>query len=193
MNKLKNVLLVSGIVASSIATTSVLAEGVTFLPLAKEGYKPEAAVSLIGGVMEPTDSNADSSSILGAELSFRCVLLQVGDNQLRQQLSYTTWEKNNLKLQNIELNAHYQMPVANDLKIGVGPGVGIIMTDLSGSDNPTFFGAQLGASAHYTGLGPIFLGAEARYQITNKDKFVSGAEEDNMNNWRVAAKVGYIF
>lgn len=193
MNKTVKII-TAGLALSSITLSSAaFAEGVVVLPVMKDGYKPEAVASVMFGSMKPTQSGADSSTVMGAELSFRCVLLQVGDNQLRQQLSFTTWEKNNLTLQNIELNAHYQVPVAQDLKIGVGPGVGLIMTDLSGSDNPTFFGAQLGASAHYTGFGPVFVGAEWRYQLTNKDKFTSGGAEDDMNNWRAVAKVGYMF
>lgn len=193
MNRFQKVILNAGMASGLLITNSAFAEGVSFLPVTKEGYEPEAVVSLIGGVMDSTAEGADSSSIVGAELSFRCVLLQVGDNQLRQQLSFTSWEDNGLTLQNLELNAHYQVPVAPDLKFGIGPGVGIIMTDADGTDNPTFFGAQFGASAHYTGFGPVFLGAEARYQITNEDKFTSISAEDNMNNWRAAVKVGYMF
>jgi len=193
MKKINKAVLSGLVVMGLTVSTSTYAAGVSILPVTQEDYKPEAVISVMGGMMDPTQEGADSSTILGAELSFRCILLQVGDNQLRQQLSFTTWEKDSLTLQNIELNAHYQVAVANDLKVGVGPGFGVVMTDLSGSDNPTFFGAQLGASLHYTGMGPVFLGAEARYQVTNKDKMISGGTEDNLNNWRAAVKVGYIF
>jgi len=67
------------------------------------------------------------------------------------------------------------------------------MTDVDGSDNPTFLGAQVGASVHYTGMGPVFLGAEWRYQLTTEESFASGLAKDNMNNWRAAAKIGYMF
>ena len=185
---------VAGAVASSVLlTSSAFAEGVVVLPVTKPGYEPEAVASLMFGTVQPSDSDADSQSIIGAELSFRCIFLQIGDNQLRQQLSFTSWEDGGLTARNIELNAHYQIPVAEDTKIGVGPGVGLILTDLSGSDNPTFLSAQLGASVHYTGLGPVFLGAEWRYQITTKESFYKGFGDDDMNNWRLAAKVGYMF
>ena len=174
-------------------TSSAAAAGVVFLPITKSGYELEPTVSLMVGTMKGTQDGAESSSIIGAEFAFRCGLVQMGDNQLRQQLSITNWDKNSLNMKNIELNLHYQMPVAKDVKVGFGPGVGVILTDLAGSDNPTFFGGQLGASVNYAGLGAISLGAEARYQVTNKDSFVSGGTEDNMNNWRVAAKVGYSF
>ncbi len=175
-----------------VSSTAAMAETV-FLPITKDGYELEPTVSLMAGTMKPTADGAESSSIIGAEFSFRCGLVQMGDNQLRQQISFTNWEKNNQTLRNLELNLHYQVPVAEDVKVGFGPGLGVILTDQSGSDNPTFFGAQVGASVHYTGFGPVFLGAEARYQVTNKDKFSSSGKEDNMNNWRVAAKVGYSF
>ena len=51
------------------------------------------------------------------------------------------------------------------------------------------FAFQLGASVHYTGMGPLFLGAEARYQIT-EELGDSGEEADNS---RVAIKVGVQF
>lgn len=108
--------------------------------------------------------------------------MQVGDNQLHQQLSLTTWGKDNLTLQNIELNAHYQVAVANDLKVGVDPGFSVIITEPSGIDNPTFFGAQPGTSPHYTDMSPLFLGAEARYQVTNKNKMISSGAEDSLSN-----------
>jgi len=192
VNKLQK-LITSGIAVSAIAMSSVASAEVVVLPVAKDGYQFEPTVSLMFGTVQPSDSDADSQTIVGAELSFRCFLLQVGDNQLRQQLSLTQWEDGGLTARNLELNAHYQVDVAKDTKVGFGPGLGLILTDLSGSDNPTFLSAQLGASVHYTGLGPVFLGAEWRYQLTTEESFASGFGEDDMNNWRAAVKVGYSF
>jgi len=182
-----------GLAASAIALSSTASAEVVVLPVAKDGYQFEPTVSLMLGTVQPSDSDADSQTIMGAELSFRCVLLQVGDNQLRQQLSFTQWEDNDFTAQNLEINAHYQIDVAKSTKVGFGPGVGLILTDGPVGDDPTYFAAQLGASAHYTGLGPVFLGAEWRYQLTTEESLGSGLGKNDMNNWRAAVKVGYSF
>ena len=192
MNKVEKIFAI-GLAASIIGMSSTAAAEVVVLPLIKDGYQFEPTASLMLGTVQPSDSDSDSQTIIGAELSFRCLLLQVGDNQLRQQLSFTQWEDNDFTARNLELNAHYQIDVAKATKVGFGPGVGLILTDAPVGDNPTFFSAQLGASVHYSGLGPVFLGAEWRYQLTTEESFSSGSSEDDMNNWRAAVKVGYSF
>jgi len=192
MNNIQKIFSIS-LIASVITLSSTASAEVVVLPVAKDGYQFEPTVSLMLGTVQPSDSDADSQTIMGAELSFRCLLLQVGDNQLRQQLSFTQWEDNDFTARNLELNAHYQIDVAKATKVGFGPGVGLILTDAPVGDNPTFFSAQLGASVNYSGLGPVVLGAEWRYQLTTEESFSSSASEEDMNNWRAAVKVGYNF
>lgn len=187
-----------GLGAAMLVSQSVQAEGWQFLAGKEPGYKAEPIISLMAGQMSPDDSDLDSGTIIGAELSLNCVLLQPPTNRLRQQISVTRYDETidgvDLTITNIELNPHYVVEVAPNVEVGGGPGLGFVMTsaDFDGSKDPNYFAFQLGASVHYTGL-PVFLGAEWRYQMTTDEEFVSGGTKDDINNSRFAVKVGYAF
>jgi len=185
MKRLATVTALASLLAAPVAS----AEGWTFLAGTKEGYTAEPAVSLMLGQMSPDSGNASASSIAGLELSLNCPLLQPPSNRIRQQVSLTRYDDSGFKMTNIEINPHYIVEVAPGLEVGGGPGLGYIITD--GKDkNPGLFGLQLGLSAHYTGKGPFFVGAEWRYQFTTEGDFGADGKTD-LNNSRVALKLGY--
>ncbi len=156
-----------------------------------DDYKAEPAVSIMLGQMDPGD-NMDSDTISGIELSLNCPLVKSPSNRVRQQISYTSYDDNGVEIASIELNPHYIVAVASGLEIGGGPGLGYVMVDSAAGDG-SVFALQLGVSAHYTLQSPLFIGAEARYQITGEDDFGGGGPEDDINNYRIALKVGYSF
>ncbi len=161
-----------------------------FLAGTKDGFVAEPAISLMLGQMDP-GNNMDSDIITGIELSLNCPLLQPPSNRIRQQASYTTYDDNGVKITSLEINPHYVVEVAPGLEIGGGPGLGYVMVD-NGVADDAVFGLQLGVSAHYTLQSPLFIGAEARYQITGEDNFGAASKSD-VNNYRIALKVGYSF
>jgi len=156
----------------------------------EDDYVAEPTVSIMLGQMDPGD-NLDSDTISGLEFSLNCPLVKPPSNRIRQQVSFTTYDDQGVEITSIELNPHYVVEVSPGLEIGGGPGLGYVMVD-SGTSDESVFALQLGISAHYTLQSPLFIGAEARYQITGEDNF-GGSEEDDINNYRIALKVGYSF
>ncbi len=170
------------------ATGAQAADGWTFLAGTKEGYVAQPAVSVMFGMLDPDVDGADSDAITGIELSLNCPLLQPPTNRIRQQISYTSYDKDGLEIDSFELNPHYVIETSPGLELGFGPGIGYVSAKSAGFDD-SVFAFQLGASAHYTAMGPLFLGAEARYQMTGD---LDGTN-DGIDNFRFAVKVGYAF
>lgn len=177
--------------ASTLLSASAYAEGWTFLAGGKPGYSAEPALSLMAGQMSPQPSGMKDGTLTGLEFSLNCPLLQPPSNRIRQQLSVTRYDESGVKVTNIELNPHYVVEVSPGLELGGGPGLGYLMADTAARD-PGLWGLSIGVSAHYFAMGPLFLGAEYRYQVTTEEDF-GGASKDNLNNGRFAVKVGYSF
>lgn len=187
----------TGIIASAVAMTLVAggaqaAPGWTWLAGTKPGYKVEPTVAAMLGRISPGDEFR-SSTILGAELSLNCSLLQPPTHRIRQQLSFTRASTGGVKIHNYEINPHYVVQISPGFEIGGGPGLGYVTIDTPTGDGGVF-GFQLGASAHYRGTGPLFVGAEMRYQFTGDDRFGgAGSPRTDANNFRFAIKAGYSF
>lgn len=162
----------------------------TLLAGSQDGYKAEPAVSVMLGQMDPGD-NMDSGTITGIELSLNCPLIQPPSNRIRQQVSVTSYDEQGVEITSIELNPHYVVEVSPGLEIGGGPGLGYVMVD-NATSNDSVLALQLGVSAHYTLQSPLFIGAEARYQITAEDNFGAATKSD-VDNFRFAIKAGYSF
>ena len=156
----------------------------------KEDYKGQPAVSVMLGQMDPGD-NMDSDTITGIELSVNCPLVKPPTNRIRQQVSYTKYDDKGVEITSLELNPHYVVKVSPGLEIGAGPGLGYVMVDNATSDG-SVLALQVGVSAHYTLQSPLFIGAEARYQITGEDNFGAATKSD-VDNFRFAIKAGYSF
>lgn len=171
-----------------LSGTVQAAEQWTWLAGAQDGYSAQPTISLMAGHMDPGD-NMDSDTVSGLELSLNCPLLQPPSNRIRQQLSYSKYEDGGVEIESIEINPHYVVEVSPGLEIGGGPGLGYVMVDkAAGGGN--VLALQLGASAHYHGSSPLYLGAEVRYQITGDDNFGAATESD-VDNYRVLLKLGY--
>ncbi len=170
-------------------TGEALAGGWTFLPVKEEGFRAQPTLALTGGWVDPDTRLGGSAGAYGAELSFNCLLLQPPRNRIRTTLSYMRYDDQGLKLNDFELNPHYVVELSERLWVGGGPGIGLVKADTSGED-ATMLAFQLGASLHYR-LDRLFLGAEARYQITQSDRYgPAGNTDSGVNNFRVLAKVG---
>lgn len=170
----------------SVAAGSSHAAGWSFFPVKQADFKAEPTLALMGGALNPSPSGLDTDRAFGAELSFNCIAVQPPEGKLRTQLSYTQYDDNGLKINSLEINPHYVWPVAHGLELGVGPGIGYV-TGKAGGQDENAWALQLGASLHYRS-GPLFLGAEVRYQATQDD--FGG---DDLDNTRVMLKVGYNF
>ncbi len=181
----------AGLIATGFGAGAAHASGWTILAGTKPGYTAEPTVSLMLGRMSPGDEFR-SATIVGAELSLNCPLLQPPTNRVRQQISFVSYDKGRTEINSLEINPHYVVEVAPGLELGAGPGLGLVMVDTPGGDG-TVLGLQFGASAHYHASSPLFIGAEARYQVTTEDRFGSGGPKTDVNNFRFAIKLGYSF
>jgi len=178
--------------ALTVAAGTAQADGWTFLPATKPGYKAEPTVAVTAGYLSPDSSFTDGAVAYGAELSMNCALIQPPSNRVRTTVSYLAFDDGGLKLTDIELNPHYVVELSDKLWVGGGPGVGVVMADTSDKD-ATMLAFQLGASAHYR-MDKLFVGGEARYQFTQSKDYGNSANPDSgVNNWRALVKVGFNF
>ena len=175
------------VMAFSLSVTAADDKGWRFLPGLDGDFEKAPTVSLMTGMMSPKDG--DSGKILGVELSFNCPLLQPPTNKIRQQISYAQYDENGVKVSSIEINPHYVFEITPRLSIGGGPGFGYVSVDATGAD-ANMFAMQLGGSVHFNVTEMFFLGADARYQMTENEDF-GGTK--GMDNWRMAMKAGISF
>jgi hypothetical protein len=143
--------------------------------------------SVTGGVMDP--QHVKSGDAWGLELAMNCGLLQAPTGVIRTKLSVTKFDKGGLDLTTVELNPRWTTPIARDLTLGVGPGIGWVKAD-SGSRNVDMFAWQVGADLDYR-IGQLNLGLGARWQDTVNKTVATG--QAGADNWLVQAKVGVAF
>jgi hypothetical protein len=177
----------------SIITTAILLAAIgvqaewSMLPVTEATYKPDPIVSLKVGSLKSTHANSEALTTTGVEANFECPLLK-GTAPIRQQLSYNRGEESGATTSTIEVNPHYMVNLAENLNLGFGPGFGVIMMDAPGLSK-NIGALQLGTSIQYL-TGPLYAGAEVRYQYTEQVAF---GTEKGINNTMTSAKVGYKF
>ncbi|MDT8448060.1 MAG: hypothetical protein RRB13_14300 [bacterium] len=180
----KIVMTLAGILAATGAFAETSASGNQLFPVVDSSYQANPVLSLVGGSMNPKEG--DGGSVVGVELSLDCPLFQPSKGQVRQQVSYTTYDKNNVKITNIELNPHWMTELSDGFFAGFGPGLGLVQTSVTGGNSNSYLALAVGGSASYRS-GPIQAGLEYREQFTQE------VDRTNVNNNRILFKVGYVF
>jgi len=160
------------------------------LPVLDDDYKAEHGYALMVGYQDPNIDNVDGALAYGVEASLNCPLLKVPMNYIRQKISISYSDNDDLTLTSIEINPYYRMPIVTDLEVGVGPSLGATIAKANG-ESVTKFGYGLGADIEYD-MGGMFLAFEARYQLTSEADFGNGAKTE-LDNLRTMAKIGYKF
>lgn len=158
-----------------------------FLPVLKDGYKPEFVLSAVGGALDP--KGADRDTYAGVELAFNCGLFQTPVGVVRTKVSYGGYDHDGLEYRSFEVNPRWTMPVAQNLSFGVGPGIGYVRTE-AGDRDAHMFAWQLGADLDYR-MGRLNLGLGARWQDTLDKSVAPGIK--GVENWLVQAKIGLAF
>jgi len=182
-------LALSALALTVAAPLPAAADGWTVLPATGSDYEAAPTVALLGGFQDPAVDGVDADGAYGVEVGLSCPTLAPPAGRIRQQISLTRFDNDGLELTSMEINPHYLVDIARDLAVGVGPGLGYVVAD-AGGDSDGVFALQAGASLHYR-QGPLFLGAEARYQWTQEADL--GALETEVDNHRVLAKAGLAF
>lgn len=158
-----------------------------FLPGLDKNFEHGFVASVTGGIMDP--QHVSSGGAWGLELAMNFGLLQTPTGVIRTKLSVNKFDKGGLDLTTVELNPRWTVPIAKDLTLGVGPGIGWVKAD-GGARTVDMFARQAGADLDYR-IGQLNLGLGARWQDT-VNKTVSAGRE-GADNWLVQAKVGIAF
>ena len=178
----------SAALLTSFSTASFADKGWAFFPGLEDGFIFDPTLSVMAGRMQSTSLVGAAANGTGLELSINCPMLQPPTNRVRQQISFYQYKDGDSILQTFELNPHYVIEAMPKLEIGGGPGVGYVRADVDGrTANMVAF--QLGGSIHYR-INKIFIGAEARYQFTNKADVGIGTA-NGAKNARALLKIGY--
>lgn len=178
-----------------MSTRPALADNWILLPGKSDDFNTNPTLSVMIGSQNPDIPGVSNDSIAGMELSFNCPLLQPSNSdtgaKIRQQVSLNNFNDDTLEITSLEINPHYVINTSSGLGIGFGPGIGYVQAETA-TARKSMFTLQVGASLHYTAMDFLFLGAEARYQLTESDAFTSPTHT-GADNFRVALKVGVNF
>lgn len=178
----------AAVAALSLSGPAVAAD---FLPVLNADYRPDPVIAVLGGTENPDVDGSGSDSVAGLELSLACPLLELEGPGIRQQISVTRYDNDGLELTHVELNPHYLIPLATDLALGVGPGLGYVDASRDNGDDDGVLALQAGVSLHYR-TGPLFLGAEYRYQWT-EEADLGATNDTELDTQRAVAKFGVSF
>ncbi len=181
-------LLIAATFALTALTMPALGQGWAFPAAAQPGWSANTTVALKMGIMVP-DSSIGSGLAGGFELAVDDPLFQLPYGKIRDQFSYNRFDHGGLELQTLEFNPHYMVPLADNLWVGGGPGVGWAFTHADSGPSPDMWTAQLGANTYYT-AGQLMIGLESRYQWTG-DERVGGMSSGD--NWLTMLKIGYAY
>lgn len=179
-------------VAVLILALPASASALEAFPVLDEGFEAEPTISVLGGTQSSEVDGVGSGTAAGAEISLACPVFKVeGPGSVRQQISVTRFDKDGLEQTHLEINPHYLVPLSPSFALGVGPGLGYVAASPDNGDDDGVFALQAGVSLHYR-AGPLFLGAEYRYQWTQKAD-LAGESDTELDNQRAVAKVGVNF
>ncbi len=143
-------------------------------------------IALLGGAMRGEGDDTDWKGFYGVELSFECLL----SDSTRSQLQLTNYDHDGLQMLQLSANPHYIFNRGDAVEFGAGPHIGVARVEI-GNEDDTIFTYGVGASLRSDITENFFLGAEARYEWTTDAEF--GGIEDDLNNAKVFAKIGYSF
>jgi len=158
----------------------------TFYQVDEEVASMPMGFALLGGVMKGEGDSTDWNPVYGAELSFECLF----SSAVRSQLQYTHYDEDGLMMQQLSANPHYIFNPGATIEVGFGPHIGVAKVEIANEDD-TIFTYGVGASLRSDITDNFFIGAEARYEWTTDATF--GGVDDNLNNAKVFAKLGFSF
>lgn len=186
--------LVSVITAAALSTSAVGAEReFKILPVFTDAnWCGQTEVAAVIGSSNFDKDELSTGVNYGVELSFDCPVFTLpGDHLLRQQLTLSRYDKDNFEVTVIEMNPYYFFDIANDLVLGVGPGIAAVHGNPDNGDSKWAFAYQAGAGLKYYMDNDFLVGLDIRWQWTDEKDF--GAGKEDLDNMRVLLKAGYRF
>lgn len=159
------------------------ADGWTFLPISKPGFKMEPVLALTVNSTEP--ANGSSATGWGIDANFNCGLIQSPGNRMRTHLNISHSSKGGDSTNAFELSPRYTVPLSGVASFGVGPSLAVFNVT-QGNTDKTLYGIGLAAGLNYR-IGQIYAGFDVRYHSTSaKD----GIDYDPTT---IGVKVGFAF
>lgn len=202
--QLLSVLAGAAILSASAATA---ADKFVLLPIFTDpDWKANIELAAVGGTMDFDNGSVKDDYNYGVEFSFDCPVFTLpGDNLLRQQLSLSRYDKNDVTITAIEMNPYYFIHFTKNLVLGIGPGIGAMYTEYpvttttgglfpttsTDTRNDWLFTLQAGAGLKYY-MGSFLAGVDIRRTWTTENDF-GGTKKYSLDNLRTLLKVGYRF
>ncbi|MDX2503771.1 MAG: hypothetical protein QNL62_04755 [Gammaproteobacteria bacterium] len=165
----------------------------TFFPVfTDDSWQSEASLSATAGYMDIGNSVAGGGATYGLQLAFNCPVFTIpGDNVILQQINLNFYDNNDLELTILEINPHYFWNVSDEVRFGVGPGLGYIWTDTNRGKDPDLWAGQAGFAIEYR-KDSLYASFGSRYQWT-ESKTIGFKKDEDMDNLLTTIKVGYNF
>lgn len=164
-------------------------DGWLFMPASSGPYKADFSLALMAGEgrNERDDESVEVST--GVEFGFNSPWLQPrNENRLRTFFSHTTLNGDSFKTNSLELNWHLMTPVAPNLTLGLGPGIGWLEADARGIPEGENLSIQVGGNLTYRN-GPWYLGLELRRQWSST--LSADGRSFDPDNTRLMLKLGF--
>ncbi len=175
------------VLATTLATLSFAAnaaDGWRFAPILNDkNLKLAPSVALTANRVDPRTGSGENA--WGLDFNFNCGLIQDPHNRIRTHLNYSRVDDDGLKVHAFELSPRLMVPIAGGLSIGAGPSLAAYGVKSGGYDH-TLYGIGAAAGISYR-LGNLFVGADARYHVTQ----TKGGRD--FDNWTAGIKVGVNF
>ncbi len=177
-------------ISNSYAETDEL----ILFPAFKDNWDADLAISATAGYMDIGNDVAGGGATYGLQAAFNCPVFTIpGKNVILQQLSVNFYDNNDLELTTFEINPHYFWQLSDELRFGVGPGLGYISTDVKNGRDPDLWAGQAGFAVEYR-KGNLYANFGSRYQWTESARFYrTNDKKEDMDNLLTTFKIGYNF
>ena len=155
-------------------------------------WEANAALSATAGYMDIGNSVAGGGVTYGLQLAFNCPVFTIpGKNVILQQIDLNFYDNNDLKMTTLEINPHYFWQLSDGLRIGAGPGLGYLWTDVKNGKDSNLWAGQAGVALEYR-KDSLYASFGTRYQWTESATLGTKRNED-MDNLLTTVKIGYNF
>lgn len=185
----------SALIGTLLLSSTALAanDELVLLPIfLDDTWEANAALSATVGYMDIGNSVAGGGTTYGLQLAFNCPVFTIpGDNVILQQIDLNFYDNNDLELTTLEINPHYFWGLSDGWRVGAGPGLGYIWTDVKNGKDPELWAGQLGMAVEYR-KDSLYASFGTRYQWT-ESKTIGTKKNEDMDNLLTTFKVGYNF
>ena len=173
------------LVLALAAAVPAHADGLTFLPALKDGFKAAPSLAAVGGVMNASAARDDAIGVYGLDFNMNCGLIQTPENRIRTHVQLLRANQSGIQSTSVELSPRYTLPLGGGFSVGAGPLLAWVKADTGAGDKDLFGYGAVGGVAYRS--GHYYSGIDARYLNTETRDRVQ------LDNWTFTLKVGVNF